>query len=195
MLQAGDQFEVAVEVLDQGGAAFHEVAAIVIAHAVDDANGGVMDVPTKDALHAEVPGVADHRLLELADERHRVLDLVLHESAQRPIAPAEAAAQEVDRVIELEEGLVAHVADVGEPLDVLDHSVEFIAVDDEQAATVSGLVDGVMDDGEVAVLAPKIAHHLVVVAGNVDQAGALATLAEDLLHHVIVALGPVAATA
>ena len=46
--------------------------------------------------------------------------------------------QEVDRAVEFQQKLVAHVADVGEPLDVLDDGVEFVAVDDEQAAAIGG---------------------------------------------------------
>ena len=72
--------------------------------------------------------------------------------------------------------------------------VELVAVQDEQPAAVGGDVDRLLPDLDPAeVHAGELAEHLVMIAGNVDDAGAVL----GALHHPpddrIVTLGPVEA--
>ena len=71
-----------------------------------------------------------------------------------------------------------------------------IAVNDEIAASVGAVVNGVLDDLDAAEMRAVIfAQELVVIAGHVGDARALARLAQQLLHHVVVRLRPVPARA
>jgi len=77
---------------------------------------------------------------------------------------------------------------------MLDHHVERIAMHDEIAATIGGVVDRGLDHFDAAEMGPVIvAQEFVVVAGQVDDARALARLAQKLLHHVVVMLRPIPA--
>jgi len=94
--------------------------------------------------------------------------------------------------VEAEDQRVQAVADVGQPLGVLDHAVELVAVDDQEPLAVGGAVFGLAADGDAAEVQPGVLpRRLVVVAGHVDHPRALARLAQHLLHHVVVALLPV----
>ena len=68
-------------------------------------------------------------------------------------------------------------------------------MDHEQPPPVGGLVDGVARDEEVAVFTEESAHHLVVVAGDVNETRALAAFAQDFLDDIVMALRPVTAAA
>jgi hypothetical protein len=86
------------------------------------------------------------RLLEAGDELHGVLDLVLGMLAERPVRQVEAAAEPVHADVELHQEFVGGVAGEGEPLVGHHHRVEFVAMEDEQAATVGGGVDRAVAD-------------------------------------------------
>ena len=90
--------------------------------------------------------------------------------------------------------VISVVAEIGEPARIVDDGVELVAVDDEQPLAVGGLVDGAVGDDDAAEMHTlELARELVMVAGDVGDAGALARLAQQFLHDVIVALRPVPA--
>ncbi len=124
----------AVEILDQGGAAFHPVAVVAVEDAVDVADLGLVDVPAHHAIGAAAPGLRRHRVLELAHIADRVLDLVLEEGGERPVRIAEPQPRLVEPVIEDEGGAIGAIAQEGEPVRVAHHAVEIVAVDDQQRA-------------------------------------------------------------
>ena len=79
---------------------------------------------------------------------------------------------------------------------MLDHHVEHVAMHDQIAAAVGGLMDRRLDHFDAAEMrAVIIAQKLVMIARQVDDARALARLAQQLLHHVVVMLRPVPAGA
>jgi hypothetical protein len=93
----------------------------------------------------------------------------------------------VQVAVEFQAELVQVVAQVGQPLGILDHGVEVVTVDDPQA--LSGRRDvhrfhRHLDTAEVQT--GKLACEFVVVAGHKDDAAALAGALEQLLHHVVV---------
>ena len=86
------------------------------------------------------------------------------------------------------------VAENGEPTGVFDDAVELVAMHDEEAPPIGGLMDRLFEDRDAAELHVGIvAQRLVMVAGHIDHLGALARLAQQLLHHIVVALSPIPA--
>ena len=71
-------------VLDHGRAAFHPIAAIDVADAVVVVHDRMMDMAADDSVGG-MPGLGHQRLLEGADEIHRILDLQLGPLRERPI--------------------------------------------------------------------------------------------------------------
>ncbi len=177
-------------------AAFHPVAGVEVVDALDVARGGVVDVSADDAVDVVAPGFVRQRLLELADEVDGRLDAQLQVRRQRPVAEAEAAADEVQRMVHPQRQLVAAVAEEGEPLGIAHDDVELVAVDDEVALAVGRRVHRLVLDLDAAeVLAAVLAQAFVVVAGDEHDARALAHLAQQLLQHVVVRLRPDGAAA
>jgi len=161
----------------------------------DLADDRPVDVAADDARNAVVGGVADDGFLEFAYEGDGVLDALLCERTEGPIAETKPAAKPVERDVQLQKELVADIADEGEPAHVLDDGIEFVAVHDEKAASIRGEMDVVFLHGDGAVDAEEIGKELVVVAGDVDDLCAFAAFAEDLLDDVAVLLRPVDAAA
>ena len=92
--------------------------------------------------------------------------------------------------------LVAAVAEEGEPPGIAHDDVELVAVHDEVALAVGRRVHRLVLDLDAAeVLAAVLAHALVVIARDEDDARALAHLAQQLLQHVVVRLRPDGAAA
>jgi hypothetical protein len=151
-----------------------------------------VDVAANDAVDLVPLRLGGQRLLEGADEVDRVLDLVLGPLRQRPVGRAEYTAQPVEHAVGGQREIVGFVAEQREPARLRDDEVEHVAVHDEVAAAVGGLVHDVLDDLDAAEMRAVIAaQEFVVIAGDVDDAGALARLAQQLLHHVVMRLRPV----
>jgi len=97
-------------------------------------------------------------------------------------------------VVQHENEGVHLVAQIGQPLGILDHPVVLVAMGDPQPATVGREVFAFQPDfytpKEVAVV---LARKLIMVAGNVDNPRALAHFTQQLLHYIVVGLGPVPA--
>src|SRR3546814_5489270 len=78
------------------------------------------------------------------------------------------------------------VADEGEPAVREHHRVEFVAVDDEQFAPVGGFVDRLAPDFDPAEIETvERLDHLVMVAGDIDDARAALRALQHAPHHVI----------
>lgn len=185
-------FQAAVGVLDQGRAAFDPVAVVAVEDAVDGPHLGGMDVAADHAVGAPLSRFGDHRHLEAADVFDCFLDLVLEVGRQRPIAEPELAPGPVDGGVDGKRRLIGAIAGEGQPAGVADHAVELVAVQDQQAAAVGGDVDGlVLDDDAPEAAEGEVAENLVVIAGDVDDAGPLAGLAQQFLDDVVVGLVPV----
>jgi hypothetical protein len=66
-----DQFEPAVEVLDDGGAGIDPVAAVDVGEATDVADRRPVDMAADHAVQPALAGVMDGRLLEIENEIER----------------------------------------------------------------------------------------------------------------------------
>src|SRR5262245_40157681 len=81
----GQDFETAVLMLDQGGAALDPIATIHVADAVFIADRCVMNVAADHTIRTVALGFASESLLERADVVYGVLDLELRPLRQRPV--------------------------------------------------------------------------------------------------------------
>ena len=191
-----NDFETAVVVLHEGGAAFHPVPVVAVQDAVDVFDHGMMDVAADDPVGVVFAGQARDGAFVIVDERNRVLDLVLEVFRQGPVGQAKPPADGVEPIVQHQGGAVGVIAQDREPLGVDHHAVALVAVNDQEPLAVGGLVERVPADlnlaeGEVEV----VAGELVVVARHVDHLGAFARLAQDFLHDIVVRLQPVPAFA
>jgi hypothetical protein len=125
-----DDRQLAGVVLDERGQALDPVAVVAVENAVDVADFGLVDVPAHDAVAAAAARFVGHHALELRDEVHRVLDLMLQVLRQRPVVEAELRAHAIEPAVEQQDHRVGGVAEIGEPFGVLDHAIEEIAVHD-----------------------------------------------------------------
>ena len=92
----------------------------------------------------------------------------------------------------VEREVVGLVAEQREPARLRHDEIEHVAVHDQIAPAVGGLVHGMLDHLDAAEMRAVIAaQEFVVVAGDVDEPRALARLAQQLLHDVVVRLRPV----
>ncbi len=101
------------------------------------------------------------------------------------------APEEIHDTIAAHEHDVANIPKVGEPAEILNHVVEFMAVHDEKSATIGGGVNRIFLKCHTGIVAMEARKELVVVAGNVDDLRALAAFAEQFLNDVVVILRPV----
>src|SRR4029453_17164742 len=112
---------------------------------------GFMDVAAKNRVHSKSFGIMHDRLFEFADEVDRVLDSFLGVSAERPVTETEPSPEKIDRGIERKQKFVANVAEKRQPLCVLHNRVEFVSVNDQDAAPVRGVVNRTFLDQNVSV--------------------------------------------
>src|SRR5580700_24231 len=70
-----DDLEAAVEMLDQGGAAFHPVAVVAVKHPVELADLRVMNMAADDAVELAAAGLLGQRVGKGPDVLHGVLHL------------------------------------------------------------------------------------------------------------------------
>ncbi len=129
-------------------------------------------------------------VLEVADEVHRVLDLVFEILGKGPVSQAEEGAQGVEPTVELEADLVGQITQHGEPALVFHHQVEFVPVDHEETPAVGGDVFGAPCDFDVAeMVSVEFVEEFVVIAGDVADPGFLGHL-EDFPENLVVGLRP-----
>src|SRR5207302_256654 len=153
---------------------------------------GTVNVSAQDRVDVKLIGVADDRFLEFADEANCVFDALFRVGAERPVTETEPPSDKIDRRIEREQKLVSGIAQISEPLRILNDGVELMSVNHENAATISRDVNRVLLNRNVSVSAAEGADELIVISGNVNHRHALARFAQDFLDHVVVLLRPIA---
>ena len=192
MFQPVDQAEGAVLVFGERGAAFDPVAGIAVEQVVDGLEVGAVDVAADDAVDLLPADFRHQGLFEIAHVVDGFLAFVLEPGRDREIAAAGQPPQPVVPAVEDEQGVVENAADVGQPLAVLNHAVEPVAMQDQEATAVGGGVDGfVADPDAVEFAAALVAQHGVVVARQVEDPGPLFRLAQDQVDDGRVGCRPV----
>src|SRR5438552_1394460 len=128
-----DQVKNTICSFDQGRAALVPVAAVVIRHVAELADGRAMDVAAENGVDVVTFGVVRHSSFEFANEADRVFHTPLGICAEGPVAETEAAPDEINERIEREQKLITNVTGKREPLHPAaagHHHIEFVAVND-----------------------------------------------------------------
>ncbi len=173
-------------------AAFHPVAAIDVADAVDFGDDGVVDMAADDAIGVVAACLLDDDLLELADEIDGRLHLLLRPGREGPVRQAEPAADGGEDHVDRDRRVIGPVAEIGDDTRMTHDHVELVSVQHQIAPAVSAFVDHALCHLDTAEMrAREIAQELVVIAGDVNDACTLARLAQDLLRDIVEGLRPV----
>ena len=170
------EFHPAIEVFDHRGEAFNPITAIVVGDAFDFPDGRGVDVAAKHGIDAVVAREANDGLLEFPDKADDIFHLGFHIGAERPVPEAEEAAEKIHQAVAAHEQDIANVAEMGEPAEVLDDGVEFVAVDHQDFAAVGGGVDRVFAKFHTRVVPVEGGKEFVVVADDVNDFRALAAV-------------------
>jgi len=88
-----------------------------------------VDVAAHDAVHALLSRQSHYPFLEGANETHGFLHTFFHVRTERPEFMAQHPPHTIYRPVELQQKLIANIPDESEPLDILNHRIEFVAVD------------------------------------------------------------------
>ena len=190
-----EKLHASVEVLDHGRAAFNPIATVVVGRAVDFADRSGMDVAAEHTVHIVILRIAHDGLLEFPNEADDIFDLGFDIGAERPVAKAGEAADEINDSIAAHEQDIADVAQVSEPAHVLHNGIEFVSVHDEQSAAVRRFVNGVFLKRHARIMPVEGGEEFVVIADDVDDFRSLPAFAQKFLNDVVVLLRPVNATA
>jgi hypothetical protein len=177
--RAFDDADGAIVFFDHRGQGFDPVAGVDVADVADHAVLGLMDVAAHHAFATAARGQGLEMFLETRDEADGRLHLGLDGLGEGEVLLAAPGAPLVVEAVQVEEDLVADVADHGQPAHLDRHGVEGVAVDTEILAAVLGHVDvlfGELDAVEHERDQP--ADEVVVVAAQVDDLRAV------LLRHL-----------
>src|SRR5215469_471307 len=187
-----DQLKGSVEMLDERSAAFDPITVIAIKHAAYFADLGMMDMAAHNTIDVTADRLVRHGLGKGRHVLHGILDAVLEMCRQRPIRVAKPPPNDVEMAVEPQRGGIGAVAEHRQPTGVLDDRIEHVAMDHQQAASVSRDVDCLVGDLDTAELQQRvIAQPFVVIAGYVNDARTLTNFAQNLLDDIVVGLRPV----
>lgn len=109
-----DELDLAVKILDQGGAAFHPVAAVQVFHAINQLHFGAVNVAADDALRLLFAGHRGEGAFVFGDEFDGGFGLEFQEGGQRPVTETERAPQLVEIQIKIENPVVEMRAELFE---------------------------------------------------------------------------------
>ena len=186
-----NEFDFAVEIFNQRGAAFHPVAAVQILHAVNHLHLGAMNVAADDAISFLIARHRSERAFIFGDEFDRRLGFEFQKCRQRPVTKTQRAAQPVEIQIEIENPVVKMRAEFLEQMIEVRQAVRLVAVDDEIFFPVGGGVDHLVRHDHAAKTHPgKLINELVMVAGDVNDLRLLAAFAQQFLDEQIVVVAP-----
>jgi hypothetical protein len=191
-----NEFDSAVKMFHQRGAALDPVAAVEVLHVADGLDLGAVDVAADDAVHALLARHLREGFLVLGHKFHRGLGLELQVRGERPVAEAEGAAQAIEVQVEIENPVVQVRADLFEQVVEVREAVGLVAVRDEIFPPVRADVNDLLRERDAAEPhAGEFLHELVMIAGEVDDARLLAAFAEQFLDQDVVVVAPVPAEA
>ena len=110
---------------------------------------------------------------------------------ERPVGHVQHNTNSVHHSIQFQKKGVSAVSNIGQPADMLDHTVEQVAMDNPQSLAVGSFVDVVFLDGNLAKIEAEIvARGFVMIAWDIDNVGTAAGFAQQFLDDVIMFLRP-----
>src|SRR5690242_17135752 len=101
-----DEFDLAVEIFNQSGAAFNPIPAVQVFDAVNHLHFGAVNVAADDALRLLLAGHRSEGAFVFGDKFDGGLGLEFEKRGQRPITKSERATQPVEIQIEVENPVV-----------------------------------------------------------------------------------------
>ena len=153
-----------------------------------------MDVAADDSIEAGLPRLLRKALLEAADEGAGLLHLQLDRPRERVVRQAERRSQGVPPSVHPKQPAVSDRTELREERRVAHHEIELVAVGDEQAPAVGGLVQGGQLEPDAAELhARELPCRVVVVARDVGDLGAALGKLEQATDDTVVLGRPVPA--
>ena len=187
-----DEFNGAVEMFNQGRAAFDPVAGVHVDNLADALDLGAMNVTADDALHVVFARRLHDGVLEIADVLYRRLGFVFQIHRDRPIPDAEPAPDAVKAQVKIQNPAVKAGSDAVEQAVELYDTVKLVAMEDKIASAVRGRVNDFARELHAAKgNVEKLFEEFVVIAREVDNLGLLAALAQQFLDKHVVAILPV----
>ena len=109
-----DEFDFAVEIFNQRGAAFHPVAAVQILDAVNHLHLGAVDVSADDAVSLVTARHRSECVLVFGNVFHGGLGFEFQIRRERPITKTERTAKAVEIQIEVENPVIKMRAELFE---------------------------------------------------------------------------------
>ena len=186
-----NEFDFAVEIFNQRGAAFHPVTAIEIFNAVDGFGFGAVDMAANDAVGFVAARHGGERVLVFGDVFDGGLGLKFQIRRQRPVAEPERAAKPIEIQIEIKNPVVKVRAELFEQMIEVRQAIRLVAVDDKIFFPIGGGVNRLTRNGDAAEShAHELLDEFVVIAGNVNHLRLLAAFAEDFLDEHVVVIAP-----
>jgi hypothetical protein len=125
-----DQFELAFVGLNKCRQAFYPIAIVAIQDVLNHANFGFVNVSANHAIKPPAARLIDQNLFKLGDKGHGVFDTMLQILRQRPLRYPQPVTGTVIRIIEFEYQCVEAIAQIRQPLGVLNDPVEKVTMGD-----------------------------------------------------------------
>src|SRR5690349_16068834 len=123
-----------------------------------------------------------HSLLKFSDEANRVFYSLFGIGTQGPVAKSEPSPNEINQWVEREQELVANVTRKRQPLHILHHGVELMAMNNKNALSSRGDVNIIRTNLDIPVAAAKVCHQLIVIARNVNNPSAFSGFTQNFLN-------------
>ena len=173
------QFPVPVKILGQGGQRLHPIPAVEIPDPVlEHLVLRMMYMPADYSVASLRPCEVGEVGLETGDVIDSFLDLMLQHLGEGILLLAHSLTRPVPSVVELQEGVVSHIAEFGQPPELRGYAVEGVSVDHDVA--LSEVFDQIFArEGNIEKPArDDVVQEVIVVAGDIDHLGLF------LLHHL-----------
>jgi len=116
-----------------------------------------MNMAAHDTMHIELARIIDNRTFKSADKIHRAFHLLLAPTGEGPIGQTQTPPYPSDCDIESNRNIISPITQMREPFHIIDDNVEFVAMQNEQALAVSGLMYNLF----MKLDATKILAHII----------------------------------
>src|SRR6266568_206448 len=100
------QLKVPLQILDQGSAVLHPIAAVQVEHAADLADFRPVDVAANDSINLTFASELDHGLFVVRDVFHGRLGLEFDIGSKRPVTKTQTSPNTVHPHVEIKDALV-----------------------------------------------------------------------------------------
>jgi len=186
-----NEFDLAIKIFNQRGAAFHPVAGVIILHAVNDLHFGAVDVAADHTVGPILPRHNSQGLLVFRDELDGRLGLGLYIRRNGPVTEPQRPPHPIEVEIKVENPIVKVRTHFFQKMVEMRQAIRLVAMDDEIFFAIGPDVDRLASHDDAAKPhADKLLDEFVVIAADVNDLGVLAALAEQLLNEHVIVIAP-----